>query len=415
MKKFIALFLMGAMVLSMAGCSGSSMNVMDGGYSGSLKAEGVYGGLLDGPAAAAPMEGADSGEAQGNSQDIPFAAGTLTAGEWNDAEDLVFWKELLNRNDWYQLMENWNLYTNSVVRAFVHDGAGKPCYGVPVALCAEDGTVLYEAITGVNGYANLLYNLQKEGLAAVSVQVNGVLYPITDGKADIRAEDAGLPVKQLDLMLMIDTTGSMGDELRYLQTELEDVIARVAEAGEALSIHVSVNFYRDEDDEYVVRNFEFTGDIASAVSKLKAQDANGGGDYPEAVHKALDSIVNQHQWRKDAVKLCFFVLDAPPHSEQEIQGINAQMRSTVADAAKAGIRIIPVASSGVNTDTEFLLRSWALMTGGTYTFLTDHSGIGNDHLEPTIGQYQVEALNECLIRLICEYCGLPYSAPFKDQ
>jgi hypothetical protein len=106
----------------------------------------------------------------------------------------------------------------------------------------------------------------------------------------------------------------------------------------------------------------------------------------------------------------FFVLDAPPHSESEIKGINTRMTETVKMAAEKGVRIIPVASSGVDTETEFLLRSWAVMTGGTYTFLTNHSGVGNDHLEPTIGQYKVEKLNECMIRIICEYCGLECKA-----
>ena len=45
------------------------------------------------------------------------------------------------------------------------------------------------------------------------------------------------------------------------------------------------------------------------------------------------------------------------------------------------------------------------MTGGTYTFLTNHSGIGNSHLEPTIGEYEVEKLNDLLVRVISEYCG----------
>ena len=74
--------------------------------------------------------------------------------------------------------------------------------------------------------------------------------------------------------------------------------------------------------------------------------------------------------------------------------------------AKQGIRLIPLASSGVDTETEFLLRSWSVMTGGTYTFLTNHSGIGNSHLEPTIGAYEVEKLNDLLARVISEYCGL---------
>jgi hypothetical protein len=110
----------------------------------------------------------------------------------------------------------------------------------------------------------------------------------------------------------------------------------------------------------------------------------------------------------------FFVLDAPPHTEREIKGINEQITKTVKFASEKGIRIIPLASSGVDTETEFLLRSWAVMTGGTYTFLTNHSGVGNDHLEPTIGEYEVEKLNDLMIRVINEYCGA-YPADQEQQ
>jgi hypothetical protein len=156
----------------------------------------------------------------------------------------------------------------------------------------------------------------------------------------------------------------------------------------------------------VVRSFEFTSDIDKAISQLSEQSPNGGGDYAEAVHLALEDIVNNHQWRDGAVKLCFMVLDAPPHTDREIKGIDDRMQTTVMTMAERGIRFIPLASSGVDTETEFLLRSWAVMTGGTYTFLTNHSGIGNSHLEPTIGEYEVEKLNDLLVRVICEYCGI---------
>ena len=77
--------------------------------------------------------------------------------------------------------------------------------------------------------------------------------------------------------------------------------------------------------------------------------------------------------------------------------------NSVKTAAQKGIRIIPVASSGIDLATEYLLRQEALMTGGTYIFLTDDSGIGNEHLQPTVGEYTVEYLNACMVRIVNEY------------
>lgn len=344
---------------------------------------------------------------EGTSQEPGFIAGTLTAGEWKDADDLNFWTKLLNRNDWYELMKERNLYTNKIVTAYVHDEEGNPCFNVKTQLIDSDGQTIYTARTDINGKAYMLYNLNNNNEKAASVLVNNQKFSLKDtSELDISIEDTGMAVTKLDLMLMIDTTGSMNDELKYLQEELEDVVKRVSNKNEALSINVSVNFYRDESDDYIVMAYDFNKNIAKVLQQLKSQNADGGGDYPEAVHEALNSAVNEHQWRDNAVKLCFLVLDAPPHSESEISGINSQIQKYIQQAACEGIRIIPVASSGVDTETEFLLRSFALMTGGTYVFLTDHSGVGDSHLEPTIGQYTVEALNELMVRVISEYCGI---------
>lgn len=336
------------------------------------------------------------------------AAGVLTAGEWKDIENLDFWKKLLTRNDWYALMQNRNLYTNKIATVYVHDKDGNPCYNMLVQLLTNQEGI-YDARTNVNGYAYICYDPHNVGETAEIAIANDISVPIKDNKADITVDCTSIDVEQLDLMFMIDTTGSMHDELLYLQKEVEDVITRVADVNKTLSINVSVNFYRDESDEYIIRPFEFTADIEKAIADLKAQEADGGEDYPEAVHTALNNAIKDHQWRDDSIKLMFFVLDAPPHSENEIKGINSQITETVQLAAEKGVRIIPIASSGIHIETEFLLRSWAVMTGGTYLFLTDDSGIGNDHLEPTVGEYSVEKLNECMIRVICEYCGVNYT------
>ena len=68
-----------------------------------------------------------------------------------------------------------------------------------------------------------------------------------------------------------------------------------------------------------------------------------------------------------------------------------------------GIRIVPIASSGIDKSTEYLLRTMAFTTGGTYTFLTDDSGIGGEHIEPTIGAYNVEKLNDMMVRIVNSY------------
>ena len=99
-------------------------------------------------------------------------------------------------------------------------------------------------------------------------------------------------------------------------------------------------------------------------------------------------------------RLLFLVLDAPPHYEPDIV---ATIHDLITLAAEKGVKIIPVTASGINKETEFLMRFMAMSTNGTYVFITNDSGVGNDHLEATVGYYQVEYLNDLMVRLINKY------------
>ncbi len=79
------------------------------------------------------------------------------------------------------------------------------------------------------------------------------------------------------------------------------------------------------------------------------------------------------------------------------------IQNTIALASKKGIKIIPITASGIDKETEFLMRFMSILTNGTYVFITNDSGIGNEHLEASVGDYQVEHLNDLITRLIKEY------------
>ena len=278
---------------------------------------------------------------------------------------------------------------------------------------AGNKTILWETVTDSRGEAFLYQTLAANPTDDIT-RADEIIVEAADGRAvttalsadykpsdtatEITVPDSSPMRTQLDLMLMLDTTGSMGDELSYLKTELKNVINRVVDETQA-DVQLSVNFYRDNGDDYVVRDFGFTKNISIALEHLQDQRSEGGGDYPEAVMDAIGNGLYKHEWRADSEKIMLLVLDAPPHRGDALTYLESHMHK----AAQMGVRIIPVASSGVDTDTEFLCRCMAMATGGTYTFLTDDSGVGYSHLEPTIGSYKVEKLNDMLVRVISEY------------
>ncbi|MCK5561693.1 MAG: VWA domain-containing protein, partial [Thermoplasmata archaeon] len=100
----------------------------------------------------------------------------------------------------------------------------------------------------------------------------------------------------LDLMLVIDTTGSMSDELDYITQEFEDIIGMVEDMYPEVHMRFGLVVYRDDGDAYVVRSYEFTDSLTKMQQQLDDQRAGGGGDYPEAMDQALASAV-EFQWR----------------------------------------------------------------------------------------------------------------------
>ncbi len=349
-------------------------------------------------------------------QQLPISAGLLTAGEWKDNDNWAFFSSLAANN---QLkLPSFEMNPIKRIKISVIGEDNNPVKNANIKLNSNTGEVIWEAVSDYNGIAYVFYNIFNEGLVPSSIDI------IKNGKSasqdliEVAADEQQSPNEQikhleyqdvtvtladsinnksLDLMFVFDTTGSMGDELTYLQVEFDDIAKRVADQN----TRFSVNFYRDKGDLYVVNSNEFTSNLDTALRQLMEEYADGGGDYPEAVDQALNDAVFNHSWNADSVKLLFLILDAPPHSNNS--QINQNLNKTITEAAKQGIRIIPIASSGVDLETETFLRCSAILTGGTYTFLTDHSGIGGSHLEPTIGDYQVENLNDCIVRIINSY------------
>lgn len=372
------------------------------------------------PAMEAPTGGDDvymPGKPYVDDQKV-YSAGTLTAGEWKDNKNFADWLAVLEKNEgqYAKIAENWGLETTERIVVTIKNGE-MPVKNAEVELLDENEQVLWRAVSDAEGRAYLFNNVTKSTQNFTPVYVGGepknirvsakgeqdmTLTTFYSGESEVAVnlEAKNAPVT-LDLMLVVDTTGSMGDELEYLKAELKDVITRVSEAG-ITNVRTSVNFYRDEGDEYVVRYFGFRDSIDEAVYNMSTQYASGGGDYPEAVHTALENAVYDHAWDEgDSVKLMFLVLDAPPH---ENPAVMASLQKTVADAAAKGIRIIPILSSGTDGVCETLYRSIALLTGGTYAFLTNHSGVGNPHADQSVGAFNVEKLNDLMVRVITEYC-----------
>ncbi|MDE7440505.1 MAG: VWA domain-containing protein [Clostridia bacterium] len=408
---FLLLFLLALIIAFTAtACMGAYDGKGDGAYapSGSAgdKSEG-----LDAPADGDDVNGTP------DDQQKPIIK-QLTGAEWRDA---------LNYDLWLSLFEKGIIAEDQTVRDGIFCDYAKatrgldtfdmhevlvtcgenPVIGAKVTLYNEND-VQYSAVTDSAGKAYVFGNGTR--LEAVSGEFKATA-DVADGVTNINLADFAAVENELEIMLVVDTTGSMGDELSFLCDELAGVVTRVSSALNC-KISLSLLFYRDFGDQYVTRKFDFV-DVTSSnglntvVNNIKAQRSSGGGDYPEAVDTALMEAVAADWNTNSKTRLLFHVLDAPYHDLQENQ---SNFANAVNTAAQKGIRIIPVAASGLDTLGQYIMRSAALLTGGTYTFLTDDSGIGNSHEIPAVGEYTVEYLSDLMVRLIKGY----YTGTFDE-
>ena len=348
-----------------------------------------------------------SKESKGSQGGIQPQGGLVTAGEWNDLDNWAFYQKTLMKEPFKGFPDDWQMYTNHRI-AVALTAKNKPAANATVTLFRND-TPIWTAKTDNLGRAELwvgAFQKEKElNTALLRLKVNEQWVStatISETQVNRIALDETLPspTNQVQIAFVVDATGSMGDELEFLKMDLKKVINEVQKTNTQLKISTATVFYRDEGDEYVVKHSPFTEDINQTTEFISQQRADGGGDFPEAVDKALVQL-NQLQWQPEArTRIAFLVLDAPPHNKP---AVISSIQYSVKTAAASGIKLIPVVASGIDKTTEFLMRFIAMYTNGTYVFITDHSGIGNKHLEPSVGEYQVEKLSDLMVRLIKKY------------
>ncbi|MBE6131138.1 MAG: VWA domain-containing protein [Erysipelotrichaceae bacterium] len=202
----------------------------------------------------------------------------------------------------------------------------------------------------------------------------------------------------IDLMFVVDTTTSMDDELEFLKNEISDVVEEVNSFNDCI-VNVAVLLYKDKGEIYETLYSEFTEDINAQLEFLENKIAYGGGDFEEAVEVAIEEAASKSWSGSNSTKIIVHIGDAPAHDENINDWYNA-----VIDLCNKGIRLITVASSGINKKTEYLFRSMTLISNGTYVAITNHSGIGNDHIDSSVDvNVTVEYLDRCLVRLITGY------------
>ena len=197
---------------------------------------------------------------------------------------------------------------------------------------------------------------------------------------------------RLDLVFMIDATGSMGDEIAKLKSSMRAMSQQISQLPGQPDICYGLVAYRDRGDAFITRTHDFTDDLGAFQNMLARVQAGGGGDTPEALNEALHEVVHKLAWRADAARMVVMVADAPPHLDYggcmappEADGFGPpggrrpalgrpgacpQYDRDMQAALAKGIKLFAVGASGLDPVGEYVFRQMAQYTAGRFVFLT---------------------------------------------
>jgi Mg-chelatase subunit ChlD len=333
----------------------------------------------------------------------------VTAGMVDDNADFASYLQFRQRNAGVAHRER------DVTERYLLQVRGTMGEAVPdaeVALRAANGAAMW-ARTDAGGRAwvhPLAFDPSGSSIYEVAVrkdgrQARGFLRRGQKSALDLTLDARPAPARaRLDLVFLVDATGSMGDEIGRLKATLHSIAREVAALPSRPDTCFGLVAYRDQGDAFLVRRHDLSNDVAGFQSVLNALQAAGGGDYPEAMNEALHETVHRISWRGDgATRLVVLLADAPPHLDYG----GPQYDDDMLAALGKGIKVFSVGASGLDAQGEYVQRQIAQYTGGRFVFLTYRdaanpaSGPGRETVHE-VSNYSVDTLDRLIVRLVRE-------------
>ncbi len=133
---------------------------------------------------------------------------------------------------------------------------------------------------------------------------------------DIKAViSTGVPAGQpVDLVFVVDTTGSMGDDIGAVKADMHSIMANLTATNPDRRIGIVV--YRDVGDDFVSKTvLELAVDEQAIQDAIDGIEVDGGGDIREHVYAGIDTALTEQPWRAGVSQHIVLMGDAPPHED----------------------------------------------------------------------------------------------------
>ena len=211
----------------------------------------------------------------------------------------------------------------------------------------------------------------------------GEVRPIP-GTLKLRRYATSLREKGLDVVIALDTTGSMGPVLSEARARVNAIIMVLSAIVPRFRLGIVA--YRDQGDAYIVKKSKLTPYHWEAVRFLDGLEPAGGGDTPEAVLAALREASRNYAWVSEGTRIMIIVGDAPPHpnEQSEAESIARSFRKD-----RGIIHTITCSALSTGSDSRLLKTAFGKLStagGGRALELTSGGSLSETLLPAIFGE-----------------------------
>ena len=172
------------------------------------------------------------------------------------------------------------------------------------------------------------------------------LLPNLNGKENNYSKGINIANKEVDILYLIDATGSMDKEIKAAKTHVIHIFEELKNNYKDYKFQFGAVFYRDQIDSIGDKNeyFPLTEDMKDLKNNISKIVPDGGGDIPEDWVAGYKIALNDIKWR-DGIKLIIHIADAGAHGVEYSKNDNypdegPKLTELIQNCAKNNINII---------------------------------------------------------------------------
>lgn len=230
-----------------------------------------------------------------------------------------------------------------------------------------------------------------------SVALGLSLLVSTLGAGPASAKSIAAQRPRVEVAFVLDTTGSMSGLIEGAKRKIWSIAERIGDGRPRPELRIALVGYRNVGDQYVTLVHDFSGDIDLVYERLMSFRADGGGDTPEHVSRAIGDAVHRLSWSNgNVLRTIFLVGDAPPHTDYQ-DGFD--YRRHAREAAQKGIAVEAI-ECGADPLTALVWREIASLAGGHFARIDAGGGMP---VRVTPADAELARLNAELTRTVVAY------------